>query len=231
MNDIHFIPAAHADRVFFETQLVEEGQGEARRDGRRVGSRLTFGEPAIYDLVDLMKAQGSEPGFEITSQLDRYEFLLLRLVTTLHVASNAAVSWFEVHVELGGSGVAGHDPIVHDLYPLLVEDKVELERTAKISPSLKFMDVAVSLGEGSVATKYVRLDPKITAYGKRESKAYWSFTPGSGSEVAGGIKEMDLIVRRFRAIPAHATIFAKGIGRQWGIFENDVNLEHQRFDI
>jgi hypothetical protein len=108
---------------------------------------------------------------------------------------------------------------------------VEIERTAKISPAFKFMDVSVSVGESSLVTKYVRLEPKITAYGKRESSPYWRYTPGSGSEVVGGVREMDVIVRRPRGVPVKAAIVAQGNGRQWGIFADPVGVRRQGFEI
>jgi hypothetical protein len=232
MTNDDIIPAADPTDVLFETQLIEETPAGAMRSGRRVGSRLTFGQPAVYDLVELFHGRKQEPGFEIRSQLDRYEFRLVRLAATLHVEAHSAVSWFEVHVQFANAGaLPGGDVIVHDLYPLNVDDKVDIDRTAKISPSLKFGEVSASIGEAGLTTKYVRLEPKITAYGKREPKVYWRYTPGSGSEVAGGVKEMDLIIRRPRGVSVRATIQAKGSGRQWGIFSDSVASEQQQFAV
>lgn len=236
------LPAADPRKVLFETRLVEEDISEPRRDGRLLGSRITFGEPAVYDLAQLVKEAGGDPGFEIRSQLDRYEFRLVRLVSTLHVEPRSALSWLEIHVtlaparrRLGNGGLLTEDPadppIAYDLYPLQVVDKVQVEHTAKISASFKFNEVTASLGEDALAVRYERLEPKITAYGKRETAVYWRCLPGTSREVAAGVREMDLIVRKSRGVPVRATILAKGGGRQWGIFPDPVAVEGQQFDV
>lgn len=236
------IPAADPTKILFETRLIEEEEGEPMRGGRRLGSRISFGEPRVYDLAQLIQETGLDPGYEIRSQLDRYEFRLVRLVATLHAEPRSAVSWLEVHVALapareqpGRGGVVTMDPadppIAHDLYPLQVVDKAQVEHTAKISPSFKFKEVEVGLGEDSLTLRYERLEPKITAYGKRETAVYWRYTPGTAREVAGGVREMDLVVRRPRGVPVRATILAKGSGRQWGIFPEPVAIEGQQFVI
>jgi hypothetical protein len=238
MQKTNVIPPADPTRVWFETALVEDTGGAVYRSAGHRGSRLTFGQPAVYDLEALIRDAGAEPSFEIRSQLDDYEFRLVRLVATLHVEPRAAVSWLEVHVALSpgrlpsaGDGVPLDPPIAHDLYPLRVADKVQVKRTAKISPAFKFNDVQLSIGEAGVATEYERFEPTITAYGKREAAAYWRYTPGNGSEVAGGVREMDLIVRRPRGVPVRARILAKGSGRQWGVFREPVVEERQQFDV
>lgn len=239
MKTTTVIPPADPARLLFETAIVEQIDDEACRGGRRVGARLSFGEPAVYDLVTLIESAGSEPGFDVHAQLEHYDFRLVRLVTTLHVEPRSAVSWFEVHVALtpvlmrvGYEGVVSDPPIAHDLYPLLVAGKVSVSRTATISPSFKFAgETEISVGEVGVTTQYERLEPTITAYGKRETTPYWRFTPGGGGEVVGGVKEMDLIVRKPRGIPVRATILAKGRGRQWGIIPDPVAVSEQQFDI
>jgi hypothetical protein len=236
------LPAADPRNILFETRLVEEEDGEPRGDGRRLGSRVSFGEPAVYDLLSLAKETGADPGFEIRSQLDRYEFRLVRLISTLHVEPRSAVGWLEIHVALAPApsgaergGVLADDPadppIAYDLYPLQVVDKVQVEHTAKISPSFQFKEITASLGEDALTVRYERLEPRITAYGRRETTPYWRYTPGTARDVAGGVREMDLIVRRPRGVPVRATILAKGSGRQWGIFPAPVTIEGQQFDI
>src|SRR5699024_2957824 len=110
------------------------------------------------------------------------------------------VSWIEVHVALAEDGatplrgIATGDPtdppLVYDLYPMAVTDKVQVEHCMKIAPTLKFKEVEASVGEDALTLRYERLEPKITAFGKGEQTSYWRFSPGLEDRVPEGIKEM-----------------------------------------
>lgn len=234
------IQPADPDAVAFETQMTEDPSAPVTRDGRRLGNRITFGEPVVHDLEALWALMGSGPPFEVRGQLAAYEFWLVRLVCTLHLADNSAVSWFEVRVRFADDGAGARSalasdpadpPVAYDLFPLHVTDEVELEHTNKISPSFKFQNVTASLGEDALTLRYRRLEPRITAFGKLESSIYWRFTPGAQSEVAEGIKEMDVIVRRRRKRRVAATVLVEGRGRKWGLLPAPVEISDCRFSF
>ncbi|GEM_PF-1380111 len=243
------LPATNPANVFFETQLIEEAPAKPYREGRRLGNRITCGVPVAYDLAALYADVGRELPFEVRTQLDQHEFWLLRLVCTLHIEPGSAVSWadfavtFAHHPEIPQTAVILNEigttvivlvdpadpPIAYDLYPKQVTDKVQVEHTVEISPSLKFGEISVSPGKDALTLKYEKLYPRITAHGKRESEIYWRFTPGTGSKVEEGIKEMDVIVRKRQGVAVQGTIRITGRGRRWGIIPDPVALDRQQF--
>jgi hypothetical protein len=232
------IPSAKAAGVRFEINLLEEADG-TRRSGLRRGNRISFGAPAIYDLLALLAANGAEVPYDLRRERDRYEFWLLRLACTLHPSPGSALSWFDLQVALeeaaAGTGLDETDPadppLAYDLYPSEVTDKVRVQHTARIAPRLEFEEVTASLGEDALTLRYQRLEPRITAFGKREQRAYWRFAPGAGHHVAEGIKEMDLIVRRRRGTRVRATLLVAGRGLLWGVLTNPPQLADQRFEF
>lgn len=234
------IPPADPGRIQFETELIEQA-GPASRTGQRLGNRISFGEPRVHDLAELCREGVVAAALEWRREGGAHEFWLLRLVCTLHPCADAKVDWFEVHIALREArpgGLAGIDtsdpadpPLVHDLYPSAVADTVQVEHTARIAPSLKFMEVTASPGEDSLALRYRQLEPRITAFGRLEPEAYWRFTPGAGTSVAEGIKEMDLIVRRRRGTRVAATVRVEGRGRRWGVFPRPPQPDDQRFEF
>jgi hypothetical protein len=233
------IPSTDPTKVLFETQLVEESDRGATRTGQQLGNRVTFGIPSIYDLAALFEESGKKLPFDFRNQLGDYELRLIRLVCTLHVEPRSAVSWIEIHVALNEEGLTSpggiavgdpaDPPLVYDLYPIAVTDKVQVEHLTKIAPTLKFKEVEAAVGEDALTLRYERLEPRITAFGKGEQAAYWKFTPGSADRVSEGIKEMDLIVRKRRGTRGRATIRIQGRGRRWGIFPESVSNSDQQF--
>jgi hypothetical protein len=238
------IPGADPNQLLFETRLIEEAEESyagPTRDGQRLGSRVSFGMPAIHDLAALFTDGGKQLPYDFKTQLAKYEFQLVRLVCTLHVAPRSEVSWIEIHVALAEDGAApprgiatgdpADPPLVYDLYPMAVTDKVQVEHSTKIAPTLKFKEVQASIGEDALTLRYERLEPRITAFGKGEPTSYWRFTPGLNNHVPAGIKEMDMIVRKRRGTRVCATVRIQGRGRRWGIFPDPVSDNDQQFHL
>jgi len=236
------IPATDPTQILFETCLTEESVNEEpTRDGQRLGNRVTFGIPSVYDMAALFEAERKKLPYDFKAQLGDYEFRLVRLVCTLHVEPGSAVSWIEVHLALAedGSSTTGgivvcdpaDPPLVYDLYPISVTDKVQVEHLAKIAPTFKFKEVEASIGEDALTLRYERLEPRITAFGKGEQSSYWRFTPGLADWVPEGIKEMDIIVRKRRGRRVRATVQIKGRGRRWGFFPDPVSDNDQQFHL
>lgn len=237
---LEMIPAADPNQVLFEARLIEESDAGPTRDGQRLGSRVSFGVPSIHDLAALFADSGKTLPYDFKTQLAQYEFQLVRLVCTLHVAPRSEVSWIEIHMALADDGapprgIATADPadppLVYDLYPIAVTDKVQVDHCTKIAPTLKFKEVQASIGEDALTLRYERLEPKITAFGKGEQASYWRFTPGLEDRVPAGIKEMDLIVRKRRGTKVRATVRIQGRGRRWGIFPDPVSDNDQQFQL
>ena len=243
------LPATNPANTLFETQLIEEAPSDPHRKGRRLGNRITCGVPVAYDLAALYADMDRQLPFEVRTQLDQYQFWLLRLVCTLHSEPGSAVSWADFAVtfahrpeipemavilsEIGTIAIVLVDPaeppIAYDLYPKRVTDKAQVEHTVEISPSLEFGEISVGLGKDALTLKYEELHPRITAYGKRESEIYWRFAPGTGNKVEEGIKEMDVIVRKRRGAAVQGTIRIKGRGWRWGIIPDPVAIDRQQF--
>lgn len=238
------IPSADPIRLLFETQLLEENEESyagPSRDGQRLGSRVSFGMPSVHDLAALFADDGKQLPYDFKTQLAQYEFQLVRLVCTLHVAPRSEVSWIEIHVALAEDGAGpprritpgdpADPPLVYDLYPMAVTDQVQVDHSMKIAPTLKFKEVEASIGEDALTLRYERLEPRITAFGKGEQTSYWRFTPGLADQVPPGIKEMDMIVRKRRGTRVRATVRIHGRGRRWGIFPGPVSDNDQQFHL
>jgi hypothetical protein len=245
-HDVRPIPAADPTRVRFTTELIEQADavgGEAlpletseavRGEGLRHGNRISFGDPAVHDLAALWRESPGGLPQDLRRQSGSYEFWLLRLVCTLHPSPGSAVDWFELHIALGDvrpDADPADPPLVYDLYPTAVTDRVEVRHTAKLAPSLEFMAAKASLGEDALTLCYQRLEPRITAFGRLEQEAYWRFAPGAGAQVSEGIKEVDLVVRRRRGARVQANVTVKGRGRWWGVFANPPQVSDQRFEF
>src|SRR4051812_8918776 len=150
------IPSTDPTKVLFETQLVEESGRGATRSGQRLGNRVTFGIPSIYDLAVLFEQSGKKLPFDLRAQLGGYELLVIRLVCTLHPQPRAAVDRIGGHGRRseeglpspGGTAVSApaDPPLVYDLYPIAVTDKVQVEHLTRIAPSLKFKEVEATVG-------------------------------------------------------------------------------------
>ena len=229
------IPSADLEQQWFETFLIDPPRGENGGDRRR-GNRVSFGLPMTRSLELLLSDAGIKPPFEIRLQQERYDFWLIRLVCSLHPAQGSTMRWLEVKVELSDVPAGeltmidtADPPLVFDLSPENVSTPVTVERRASISPEIEFKSVSAAVGEVGLILKYQQLKPQIIAFGKRESAAYWRYTPGTEGNVPEGIKEMDLIVRRRKNTQTRVTVTVDGRSQGWGIFPAPLQLDDQRF--
>ena len=242
------LAAPNPAHPWFNTQ-IEEGPGEPERTGRRLGDRISIGEIVAYDLVQQYAAIKRPLQLDVRGQIDRFEFLVLQFVCTLHPDNLSGVSWFDFMVSFAYptevprsarlltqvSPVArvltdvGAPPIAYDLYPSEVSDAVQTEHTVKISPELKFGEVATIAGEDAVTLKFQKLYPRISAHGRRDSEIYWRYMPGSDDSVPSGDKDMAVIVRRQRGIPVLGSIRVRGRGWRYGIVPDAGEREYWTF--
>lgn len=115
------------------------------------------------------------------------------------------VEWARFRAQLSSDATDGR-PIAEDLHPVRVERTAKRNVVLKISPSIKFAEAELGLGELSRASDYEVVEPVIDAAGRGGDDLSWDYSGGPEGSVSGG-KRMHALVK----LPASATFLDAGL--------------------
>src|SRR5262249_40621983 len=169
---------------------------------------VSIGVPEVWKLQDLY-SKGSIPK-NISAKLNEADFYFIRL------ACSFRPKYKEVAVEnarfcLFFQPTHGELPIAYDVYPLLIEKENKKSAKFSLNPTLKFTQIAGSMGQGEFGFEYSDLIPIVSATGVMEANPAWEYKEAPGFLIQGS-KFMHILMRApkgLHPIFAFASIDAK----------------------
>jgi len=234
-------------RELFRIEVPDQTISLTRDADVRPAILLSCGYPDAINLLEHFSIWKENISKDILSHTLEYDFWLIHLTISLHVKPGFYVESLEFGLEIETAnfipptGVVlnknlavgtvftpqkGERPIVYDLYPRKVIEEVKVQEKLSISPSFEFEKVKMSIGQAESVIEYTEPHPRITAFGKRESKAYWLLEPGVNDGVETGSKDFVLIVRAQKRMPIHARLWVSGKGSGF-IFPKNIDYKYQ----
>lgn len=146
--------------------------------------KVTIGEPTFWNPAD---ALANETGKPWSPPADGKRYALVRLACTLHPLAQPRARYEEALLQVQLRPRAGARLIVaHDMYPQRVTADSKTTYTVKLSPELKFTDVAdVKLGEAGAEIEYHKVFPVIQGFGLGEQSPAWQFKHHAASPLLG----------------------------------------------
>lgn len=193
----------------------------------------SIGQPQIWSLTDIYTSDKISPLLKV--QLEAANFYLIRLSCSFRTTPESGrVVWARFTVQMPAD-YAGYQPVVYDLYPLLINHEIKKNIKVKISPKLKFQEIEASTGELESGFEYTNIQPIVSASGAGEFQSNWDYEEFKGSGIQGS-KWMHLLLKvpndmqRVRAtLDITADVETQGI--RVPVFLRDKQQEQDRLSV
>ena len=189
----------------FSLALKGARDGLRERDLPKSGPVVTLGTPQSWNLVELAIEREESLPAEVRMLLKEAHFHLVVFACSFRPDRRSAIRWARFSVSM--TQISGQDaPVAFDLYPreIYVERKTDL--AVAISPSLKFAETELSLGEAIANLEFRKLEPRIVGSGVLESSPSWDFEQLRERPLRGS-RQCCLIVKKpLRSQGVHVSI-------------------------
>lgn len=235
--------ATGVDPVSFEGPLLPDGAARERweRQVRQAGTKsrldingrlpmVSIGKPVITPVADLL-GPGKMPAM-LQTQLAELDFYLVRL------ACSFRPRYKEITIEQAIFTVfllsrSSHDvPTAYDLHPRDVKQEIKRDAKFVLSPSLKFLEAEVSLGQVLVPLEQTELLPVIAASGVGENCPSWEYRQTKNFPLTGS-KLMWILLETHKGVrPVTATteITAK-VNAYGGLLDTFIGLDKEDQEV
>lgn len=147
--------------------------------------------PFVRPIAEVVPAAELPPG--ITNDRE-HSYLVARFDCSLRPrADKVQIEWARFRVVLQPDEESG-SAVAEDMYPWRIEREVKRNVSLKISPSIKFAEAEVALGELASGYDYTLLEPVIEGAGRGGSDLTWDYSAAREQMVSGG-KRMYALLR------------------------------------
>jgi len=195
-----------ADEVVdrLEREWRAQGTKDSVHDIIRDLPTVSIGLPETWPLTQIYPHKKMPPTLRV--KLDESDFYFVRMPCSFRPRSvKSRIVWARFLVNLLPDS-ARQQPTAYDLHPLGVMQEVKRNVKVSLSPSLKFQEVEVGVGNLEFGFEYPELQPIISATGAGEAKPMWDYSETKGIAVQGS-KWMHMLVKTPKGFkPVRATL-------------------------
>lgn len=162
---------------------------------------VTIGEPEVWNIAEVFRAEGKEFPAHTQAQLQGSDFFLVRLACSFRASKNVRLEWARFSIKLQSHVAAAPTPIAYDLHPLELYEREIRKVHIVVTPTLNFKEideVEESLGAYVITLRYPQLLPIVTADGAQESEFSWDIRETKNHPLRGP-RWFHVIIKRPRS--------------------------------
>lgn len=179
-----------------DEKAIRKRRGEAEVDEGKVSLLLTrknlvaVRQPKPENLVAYLLDQTQELPSDIEKEIKKgYDFYHIALICSFLPDPTCKFTWARLTVKMQckprqGDLQVSEKPLVCDMFPDEIHNKVKIERTFKVSGGLTYKFIEFK-PESEIRSEFIVYQPEIISYGRNGSTFYWDFKESVQKSIYG----------------------------------------------